>query len=279
MAVIILSTRYFCDRTQSPDEGQYLEYGLPCITLYLDYTDEFLQVMRTKGQVLTSMQATSDDEAEYTDPKLASLFHEIRELSKKTHANIPPAITQFQKETAIVQAELEKLLIELMMENMAVKVILMSLFYFWFTLDVPLRVTDPTLFDNYSPFEEMGNIINLVKATARSLPKPELSSELRSLNAKMQCLKSNLPDPASFDEVPQDKVAYQSNKVNTAIHTLTSDYIKQGYHPEVIANVLFSQWLRLSVFYGVSESDWQKMDHYFVEILTAVRNYIPTILA
>jgi len=43
-------------------------------------------------------------------------------------------------------------------------------------------------------------------------------------------------------------------------------------------DVLFSQWLRLSVFYGVSESDWQKMDHYFVEILTAVRDYIPTII-
>jgi hypothetical protein len=78
--------------------------------------------------------------------------------------------------------------------------------------------------------------------------------------------------------VDQATVAYQSNKVNTAIHALTSDYLKQNYHVEVIANVLFSQWMHLSVFYGVSESDWQKMDYYLVEILTTVRNYIPTII-
>ena len=92
-----------------------------------------------------------------------------------------------------------------------------------------------------------------------------------------QSLKSKLPAPEDLDNVPQDHVEYQSTRVNTAIHTLTSDYLKQDYHPEVIANVLFSQWLRLSVLYGVSEQEWQKMNHYFIEILTAVRNYIPTI--
>jgi len=94
----------------------------------------------------------------------------------------------------------------------------------------------------------------------------------------MQSLKLNLPNPEDLDNVPEDQVEYQSIRVNTAIHTLTSDYLKQDYHPEVIANVLFIQWLRLSVLYGVSEKEWQKMDHYFVEILAAVRNYIPTII-
>lgn len=84
--------------------------------------------------------------------------------------------------------------------------------------------------------------------------------------------------PEDLDRVPQDLVEHQSAKVNTAIHTLTSDYLKQNYHPEIIANVLFSGWLRLSVFYGVSEKEWQKMDHYLVEILTAVRSYIKTII-
>ncbi len=56
-----------------------------------------------------------------------------------------------------------------------------------------------------------------------------------------------------------------------------SDYLKQHYHVEIIANVLFSQWLRLSVLYGVSEQEWQKMDHYFPEILEAIRNYLRTL--
>lgn len=262
---------------QTPDAGRYLEYGLPCITLYREHTIEFLQAMRAKGQALTSMQTDSVDDPG-VDPEIEFLLHEIHTLSSKTHADLPPAITTFQKKTAIVQAGIEKLLIELMAEGMAVKVVLMSIFYFWFTLDAPLRVEDPAVFDDYSPFDEMGNIIDLVKTTARALPEPKLSSELKMLNEKMQALKTSLPDPASLDEVDQDTVAYQSKKVNTAIHTLTSNYLKQDYHVEVIANVLFSQWMHLSVFYGVSESDWQKMDYYLVEILTAVRNYIPTII-
>ncbi|MCP5463308.1 MAG: hypothetical protein H7A34_09130 [bacterium] len=56
------------------------------------------------------------------------LFDEIQELSKKTHPRISQAITGFQKETAIVKTELEKLLIELIAEHMEVKVIYMSLF-------------------------------------------------------------------------------------------------------------------------------------------------------
>ena len=262
---------------QAPNKGNYLEYGLPCITLYREHTDEFLQAMRAKDQVLTSMQVYSEDESD-VNPKIHSLLHEIHALSSKTHADLPPAITKVQKEIAIVQAGIEKLLIELMSEGMAIKVVLMSVFYFWFMLDAPLRVEDPTIFDDYSPFDEMGNIIDLVKTTVRALPEPKLSSELKLLNEKMQALKSNLPDPASLDEVDQATVAYQSNKVNTAIHALTSDYLKQDYHVEVIANVLFSQWIHLSIFYGVSESDWQKMDYYLVEILAAVRNYIPTII-
>lgn len=210
---------------QPPHAGRYLEYGVPCITAYREHTNEFLKVIQAKGQVLTSMQVDSE-EALDVDPKIKLLLHEIHALSSKTHADLPPAITPFQKETSIVQAGIEKLLIELMAEGMAVKVVLMSVFYFWFTLDAPLRVDDPAIFDDYSPLEEMGNIIDLVKTTASALPEPTLSSALKSLNAKMQTLKSNLPNPASFDDVPQDTVAYQSNKVNTAIHTLTSHYFK-----------------------------------------------------
>ena len=266
-----------------PEEGLYLEYGVPSITLYIDHTHRMIQAIRNRGQYRNQAssprdsQPTEDEEFQPTDPELESLFNEIRVLSQKNHADMPLAITQFQKETAIVHAGLEKLLIELVMEKMEVKIIVMSLFYFWFIIDAPLRGIKPELLENYSPYEEMVNIIGLVKKTAWLLPEPELTSELKALNAKMQLLKSYLPHPSSYDEVPQDKVAHQSTRVDKAIHTLTSDYLKQGYHLEVIANVLFSHWLRLSVLFGVSENVWQKMDYYFVEILTAVRNYLPTI--
>lgn len=269
---------YFSYLDSKPNANSYLKYGLPCIPLYMDYTNKLLQVMLAKGKILTSIQLSTNSKKPIDDIETALLFDEIQELSKKTHDRIPQAITGFQKETAIVKTELEKLLIELMAEHMEVKVIYMSLFYFWFTLDVPLRGISPESLARLSPFEEIGNIVGLIRKTTFELPDPEFSSNLKMLNSKMQRLKEKLPIPEDLDNVPEDKVQYQSTRVNTAIHVLTSDYLKQGYHPEAIANVLFSQWLRLSVFYGVSEKEWQKMDYYLVEILTAVRDYISTII-
>jgi len=269
---------YFSYLGSQPNTNSYLKYGLPCIPLYMDYTNKLLQAMLAKGKILTSMQFSTNDEEPIDDTETASLLNEIHELSKKTHAKIPLAITKFQKETTIVKAGLEKLLIELISEHMEVKIIYMSLFYFWFTLDAPLRGIQSESLNKLSPFEEIGNIVSLIKKTTFKLPDPEFSADLKMLNSKMQSLKSNLPAPEDLDNVPEDQVEYQSTRVNTAIHTLTSDYLKQDYHLEVIANVLFNQWLRLSVFYGVSEKEWQKMDHYLVEILIAVRNYIAKII-
>lgn len=244
----------------------------------MDYTNNLLDAMIERGQILTSIERSMNNKKPMAEAETASLLNEIRELSKKTHAEIPPAVTKFQKEVATFQAELEKVLIELTLEHMEVKVLYMSLFYFWFTLDAPLRGIPYDSIGKLSPFEEIGNIVSIIRKTTFELPNPEFSSDLQMLNNKMQSLKSNLPNPEDLDNVQEDQVECQTTRVNTAIHTLTSDYLKQDYHPEIIANVLFSQWLRLSVFYGVSEKEWQKMDHYLVEILAAIRNYIPTII-
>lgn len=270
---------YFSYLDRKPNTNSYLEYCLPCIPLYMDHTNKLLQAMLARGQILTSIQQLSiNNEEPIDDTETASLLNEIWELSQKTHSESPPATTKFQKEAAIFQAGLEKLVVELILEHMEIKILYMSIFYFWFTLDAPLRGILYESLNKLSPFEEMGNIITLIRKTTFELSDPEFSSNLQMLNSKMQSLKSNLPDPEELDNVPEDQVEYQSTRVNTAIHILTSDYLKQDYHPEVIANVLFSQWLRLSVLYGVSEQEWQKMNHYFVEILNAVRNYIPTII-
>ncbi len=112
---------------------------------------------------------------------------------------------------------------------MEVKIIYMSLFYFWFTLDAPLRGIPVKSLNKLSPFEELGNIVSLIRKTTFELPDPEFSSNLKRLNSKMDRLKSNLRNPEDFDKVPQDQVQYQSARVNTAIHTLTSDYLKKNY--------------------------------------------------
>ncbi len=255
----------------SPDETQYFDYGLPLIHLYRDHV---YQLMKSYASAVHAQEAAQQQK---DNSEAEALLNEIQSLSAKTHAEATPATTKWQKQTMIFQADLEKLLIELLLENMAIKILVMSTFYFWFVLDAPLRGIDTALLDQYSPFDAMGNIIHLIKTTTKSLPEPTFSPSLKKLNKKMQLIKSYLPHPASNDQVDPKLVPSQTTRVNTAIHTLTSKYLQDGYHPEIIANVLFNEWLRLSVFYGISENEWQKMDHYFVEILTAVRGYLPKI--
>ena len=123
----------------------------------------------------------------------------------------------------------------------------------------------------------MPDIINLVRKKAQTLPEPNLTSEIRALNEKMQKLKQYLPIPEKLDEVSPEQAAQQTPQVNTAIHTVTSEYLQQNIHPEAVANALFCHWLRLSVFFGISEKDWQKIDYYIMDILGAVKHYLSTI--
>ena len=249
---------------KEPNQTQYFDYGLPLVRLYREHV---YKMMHAYADAQNRESHKEHREAE-------ALLSEIRSTSEKVRAQTLPAITDFQKQMAIAKAGIEKVLIELMNQGCAIKIILMSLFYFWFTLEAPLHAQNPEAINEEDPFLHMGNIIELVKKTASTLPEPELSPEIQVLNQKMQQLKKYMPNPESLDTVPQEQVENQAANVNTTIHAVTSEYLKQDFHPEAVANALFSHWLRLSVFFGVPESYWQKMDYYFKEIMEATRHYL-----
>jgi len=252
---------------KSPDKTQYLNYALPVVSLYQEH---IYKIMHAYAAAEAKGKQKEQIEAE-------TLLSEIHNTSEKVRAQAFPAITDFQKKSLIVKAGLEKELIELMSQGFPIKTILMSLFFFWFMLEAPLHTENPEDMNEEDPFLHMGNIIELVKKTVGALPAPELTPEIQVLNQKMQQLKKFMPDPESLDKVPQKNIEEETAKVNTVIHTITSDYLKQGIHLEIVANALFSHWLRLSVFFGVSESDWQKMDYYFKEIIEETRRYLSKI--
>jgi hypothetical protein len=254
-----------------PDETQYFEYGLPILKLYREHVYQLMHAYASRV-----LQKQEEDEEE-KDSEVEALLSEIHSLSEKTHAQVPPAFNDFQKQIAITQAGIEKTLIELIMQKYSLKIILMSIFYFWFTLEAPLYATDPESIDGEDALLHMGAVIDIVKNTVRSLPTPKLTSEIKALNEKMQRLKSYLPDPKVLDKEVPENIEQQTAHINKMIHSVTSEFIKQDIHLEAITIVLFSHWMRFSVFFGVSESDWQKMDYYLPSILKAVRNYLHTL--
>jgi hypothetical protein len=68
---------------------------------------------------------------------------QITKLSQRIKAQEPPAFTIHQKQAAITMAEVEKTILELIMEKMPAKIIFMSLFYFWLRLEAPCDTRSP----------------------------------------------------------------------------------------------------------------------------------------
>ena len=175
---------------------------------------------------------------------------------------------------------LEKELIDLIMERKTLKIIFASLFYFWLTLEAPLRGVSRKALDNWSmPLPEaVGRIIDVIKETLEALPEHKTTTDMKKLGARVNIMKSLVPDSEIDRKLSPDEVRRQVTMVNTRIHTTTVDFFKQSFHPEIIANVLLGYWLRVSTMNrSVPESYYQKMEYYFDDFRKAVRAYLPTL--
>lgn len=259
---------YFLHLANDPVENNpFFEVSFPLIRLYRMH---FYRMMKAFAEAKHAKEAKESTHIE-------ALLTDIHQLSAKTNAKTTPAISAFQKQFLIAKADIEKTLISLLEQGSAIKLMVMSIFYFWFTLVVPLYHKKPKSIKNEEPFSHLLAMIALIKYTINDLPTPEFSGDIHELNKKMQALKHYTQAPEELDDVPQDEATQQVPLINTAIHTVSSNCLKQDFHPEAVANALFAHWLRLSVFFGISEQEWQKMDYYFMEILNAAKQYISTI--
>lgn len=259
----------YLDKTP-PQEGQYLECLTGCFEVFLDFLLKLQQSIQTKPP---SQHSPKSPKANDRFAPEQPLLQEVAELSHKIQTNRPPAITETQKHIAIVDAGLQKAMVTLTLDGMAPKVMLMSLFYFWSHLEISLMSKNPNGLTHIG-LESMPDIIELVKTTTQGLPEPEYPEGVEMLHAKMEQLKSMLDNPQTLDTVPKAQAKANTERVNAVIHTLISEYLDTAYHPEIIANCLFSYWLRFSVLFGVPESFWQKMDFYLPQLITKARAYL-----
>ncbi|MDA0911388.1 MAG: hypothetical protein O2809_07535 [Proteobacteria bacterium] len=254
---------------KSPEKTNYFDYALPVFSLYREHV---FNLMASYAEAVNEATTQSkEDEAEAT-------LKEIHALAEKASAKSPPATTDFQKDIQKAHAHLEETLIGLVSKGFEIKIVLMSTFYFWFTLEAPIHGASEQFMDSTDPFVYMGDIIELVKTTSHSLPPPDLSKDIHALSDALQKLKKHIPNPETLDQVNEEKAHLQANTVNEEIHNAIGILLNRRLHPEAISNALFSHWMRFSVFFGVTEQQWQKMDYYFPEIMKKVREYIQSLI-
>lgn len=208
------------------------------------------------------------------------LMEEIVAISRKIKEGEPAAITPHEQQAAIALAALEKTILTLVMAGMLPKIIFLSLFYFWLMLEAPIRgVSEEQLHQGELPLPQaISTVISIVQSTLKTLPDYQQSVDKKALGNKVDALKMLISDDELERELSQDELVYCTTHVNTLIHTVTSYLLGQSFHPEIISNVLFGYWLRLSTLHGyVYEPYYQKMEHYFNEIHTAVRKQVPAL--
>ncbi len=127
------------------------------------------------------------------------------------------------------------------------------------------------------PIEEaVEKLIEVIKSVVDNLPDHEPTLDMQALGKNVNDLKAYLSDGPFDCILSPDKLVEHVTNVNTRIHTVTSNLLRQLFHPEIISNVLFGYWLRISALHAcMLEEYYQKMEFYFSEIIAAARKQVP----
>lgn len=184
-----------------------------------------------------------------------------------------------EEQAAIAMATISGCVIDLLAEGMPVQVVEHSLFYFWLHLEASLRRVSEEQVNQQFLANTAEQIVTIIKKVIDNLPDYSPTLEMQRLGKEINGLKSYLTGK-DLSHLSENELALVVENVNTRIHKVSSHLLMQSVHPGIIANVLFSYWLRTSTIQSyVPEKYYQKMEFYFCEIIEEVRKQIPLIFA
>lgn len=183
---------YFSYLSNEPvDTSRYFEHGLPVIELYREFVYKLMK---------SFAEAKYIKEAEEEQTEVKALLKEIHILSERAHQQAGSPLNDFQKHFFMAKMEIENELMRLVSQGSAIKILLMSVFYFWFDMVLSF-IDEGKEVCREETFSHMSAIIDIVKDVIFKKPTPILSPEIIKLNKKMQQLKGYIPDPESLDKV------------------------------------------------------------------------------
>ena len=167
------------------------------------------------------------------------------------------------------------------MEKIPCKIIVLSLFHFWITLEAPMRGVKNDSSGNLPAYKEKAilEIIDIIVKMLKKLPKYNETKTKEDLGKVINSLKSEM-SVHELDNVnlSRNELIAKTARVNEKIYGTTCELLKKSFHPVIIANVLFGNWVRLSTIgNNMPEESYQKIEYYFTEIIKEVRKHIPNL--
>jgi hypothetical protein len=207
------------------------------------------------------------------------LINEAIKLSEQIQSKEPPAFTDLERQSAITMANIDRVVTDLIVEEMSPKIIVTSMFYFWLKLETSILGMDEKEFTKKIELLKMyPAIIKKIRGVIAELPDTEEMSEKIDLGNKLDLLKSFITIEYLEPDLPQRQLISQTEKINTRVYGFVSELLMQNFHPMIISNILFTRWVRLSTLHdSISEKLYQKIEYYISDVTKAVRKYIPSL--
>ena len=127
--------------------------------------------------------------------KLKRKIEQIVNLSQAIREQEPQASTVHERQAAVAMAEVEKCINDLIMEKMPIRVISLSLFYFWLKLEAPLLNVSEKKANRSIPVNEaIERIIKVIRILVERLPSYDPGPEMQKLGEGINELKSHISD-------------------------------------------------------------------------------------
>ena len=205
------------------------------------------------------------------------LLDELKNLHLEIHSTDPVPSNENERQAELIIKSFQQTVNSLIMSNVPIKIIFMSLFYFWFKLEADMqRVSDTKINAKLkNPDVLLKETIALIKSIVDSYEDNLQSSQMQTLGQNIDMLKLLITDDMIDCKLPYDELKEKTAKVNLCIAGVIKGFLDQSYNPEIIANVLFNNWLRLSAFNSsITEKYYQKIEYYFEEVTVALRAHM-----
>ena len=203
------------------------------------------------------------------------------EIYNKIHKDDLPPQNEREKQAKVVLSRLNKLIIDLILQDVSLKTLDITLMYQWILITTWNHGIEEKTFEHWASHLELVYLplIKMLKELESSIKDDGPSKDMKQLGAGLNEVK-NIAQKASKNEYSRVEIIKMVNMANIKLFQLTQSFINDKIHPGLIESGYFYYWLRMSIMYANgSEEFFQKLERNWDIVMKRVSEFIVNLSA
>ena len=202
-----------------------------------------------------------------------TLIAEIARLHRAIHRHDPPAVSERERQAAIVLTGLQRVILDLVSQSVHPTTLETALSYHWLRMATLTRRLDEALFDAWS--SDLGGVMQSVglelRALAAELPDDEPPEQMRALCGKVQQLRELYGGLLQQPLPPRAEIERMTDLTNRALFGFARECLDQAIDPALLESSYLYYWVRTSTIReNVPERLFQKLERHWANAYTRV---------